>query len=676
MQDFRGFLKGIRPTPAELKFVVILFFTICWLLIVLARSYVPRDPAALEGSSLVGLAAAMQQGAISGRDFQSSYGPAAQLLAWAATTLTATGSALDAYGMITFLFCAGSAVLVGVMLLLGDRISWQQAAVFYAFSILLNLFYDVLDIRTVLLLLSAVLAYRAIASETLAQQTVWATAAGLLCFIGQLVTFELVLYIGVVVVCSLIAGAVLTRNASVLYGIEAFIATVAAANLGLAAFFKLTSSTGTLLFDYHNYAMEILRGYHNTMGVLWGLPLTQTVVLLAAVLYVLTICVISAWKSDALDAVLFASLAFAAVVWLKTAFVRSDVPQIALAFTPAVVLLSFLVTKEWGSPKGRLAWIVTAGAVVLVWPSFNASAATDLWQVVRAEVSAGAAMRRLYSNRRPLDESLQASLITPDLTDRSAIPLLAFPHDNYIGVGLRRPFFAPVLETYGASTRSLDQYYVQGLHRQKQAGLDIVYGPDRGDVTSGALQAITRTPAVFEYLYRHFELASREEHRDGHYILRAAYQPRDAAVEPLKFSIPQQSVGSGILKLNAPSACGLVRLDVRIEYSKYPSIFRPSGIEISLSNADEPVWKWTIMPLEPNETFVTYISPLNPAGFHKVFGQDPVNSVTWDKLEYRSLRADMMGAPASRIEIPALQCLDSQKFVDPLPNTQTALSPS
>ena len=60
-----------------------------------------------------------------------------------------TRSALDAYGMITFFFCVATALLAAVMLLICDRISWQQCAIFYAFSILLNLFFDVFDIRIV-----------------------------------------------------------------------------------------------------------------------------------------------------------------------------------------------------------------------------------------------------------------------------------------------------------------------------------------------------------------------------------------------------------------------------------------------------------------------------------------------------------------------------------------------
>jgi hypothetical protein len=62
--------------------------------------------------------------------------------------------------------------------LLCDRVSWQQAAVFYGFTIFLNLFYDVFDLRVALLLLNVAFAYRVVAAETLSRSTIWAAATG------------------------------------------------------------------------------------------------------------------------------------------------------------------------------------------------------------------------------------------------------------------------------------------------------------------------------------------------------------------------------------------------------------------------------------------------------------------------------------------------------------------
>ena len=665
VKDLRAIFKRIPFGEREAKIAVVFAFTVCWLLIVLVRSRVSTDPAATEGSSLAGLATAMQQGNISGRDFQSLYGPAAQLLAWMATAATATRSALDAYAMITFFFCACSALLAAMMLLICDRISWQQCAIFYALSIFLNLFFNVFDIRTMLLLLNAVVAYRTIAAETVPKQVAWATGSGLLCFVAQLVTPELGICAVIAVLCGLGVGSILTRSATVLLAIEVFIATFGAANLGLAVLFKVTSSSYGLLLDYQNYSLELLRGYHNTMGVLWELPRAETLVLAIVTLYVIGVCVAEAWRSDPLDASFLASLTFAAVVWLKTALVRSDISQIAFAFTPVIIILGLLATIEWASPARRVAWAAAVCAAVFVWPSLSLSAPADLVKVFRGETSVRGTIRGIYSTKRPLDTAVSANLTSRDFPGRQDVSTLAFPYDDYIAVGLRRPLFAPVLESYAASTQALQRYYIGALDRQRRAGLEVIYGPDKGLVPPvGGLQAITRTPIIFEYLYKYFELARNEEHADGHYMLRTRQRPRDVAFEQLEFSIVHQLGDNGILKLNMPSPCGLVLFEIRIDYPKAPEIFRPNSIELTLSGKDGVVWRGFIRPLTPNQVFITYISPLPSERFHEVFGQAPVQNAKWDKIEYRASRADLLGSAASLIQVNTIQCVDPNKFIE------------
>ena len=131
----------------------------------------------------------------------------------------------------------------------------------------------------------------------------------------------------------------------------------------------------------------------------------------------------------------------------------------------------------------------------------------------------------------------------------------------------------------------------------------------------------------------------------------------------MKFSILQQVVNSGTLKLNAPSTCGLVQLEIRIDYTKNPRIFRPGGMELKITNSNQFVWQGFVRPLAPDEAFVTYISPLPPQAFHKVFGEGPVQSMEWDKVEYHASAADLLGSPATRIDITAIRCVDPAKFV-------------
>src|SRR5262245_39113856 len=52
VSDLRNHVAGMKFGSQGLKVGVVLIFTLCWLLIILARSQAPRDPASFEGSSL------------------------------------------------------------------------------------------------------------------------------------------------------------------------------------------------------------------------------------------------------------------------------------------------------------------------------------------------------------------------------------------------------------------------------------------------------------------------------------------------------------------------------------------------------------------------------------------------------------------------------------------------
>ena len=266
--------------------------------------------------------------------------------------------------------------------------------------------------------------------------------------------------------------------------------------------------------------------------MLWQLPLAQTVALIAVSLYVLAMCVIGAWKSDPLDASLYSGLAVAAILWVMTAFVRSDIAHIAAAFTPMVVILSLVVPRDWSTPQEPAVWMVAVAAVVLAWPFSNINAPADLLKIISGEVGAGDTFRGLHTAHRSLEETSKASLGTQDQSDRRDVPLLPFPYDTHVAAGVRRPLFAPVLETYVVSTSYLEDYYLRALQRRRRMGLEIVFGPDRtADPLTGGVQAITRTPNVFEYIYRNFALVSAAEHPGGHYVLRSVDEPPPVGIE-------------------------------------------------------------------------------------------------------------------------------------------------
>ena len=180
-------------------------------------------------------------------------------------------------------------------------------------------------------------------------------------------------------------------------------------------------------------------------------------------------------------------------------------------------------------------------------------------------------------------------------------------------------------------------------------------------------------PNTFEYLYSHFGLVGTDDHADGHYILRPREQQRNVSSGPIAFTATHELADRGVLKLAAPTTCGLLRLQLYVEYARDPLIYRPSGLELILSDGDQQVWQGVIQPPEPNHRFTTYISPLPPATFHKVFGEGSIQGVNWNKAEYRPLPSDFLGSKADRIRVDKILCLDPQRFAASAADSQTAV---
>src|SRR2546428_6962492 len=86
--DFRRVLNRVKFAPRAIKCGVVLLFSVLWLVVALVRSTAPRDAESLETSSLMALARLLQENFISGRDFQSVFGPGMQFLVAIATSLT------------------------------------------------------------------------------------------------------------------------------------------------------------------------------------------------------------------------------------------------------------------------------------------------------------------------------------------------------------------------------------------------------------------------------------------------------------------------------------------------------------------------------------------------------------------------------------------------------------
>ncbi|PYR99881.1 MAG: hypothetical protein DMG12_19345 [Acidobacteria bacterium] len=666
-----GIEKGFTPWESRSKVALVLVFTLCWLITIVVRSRFAGNGTNLDASWLIGLATSLQQGSISGRDFHFTYGPAAQILAWIAASVTTTKSAFDAYRIISAFFCGASALLVAAVLLLYDRINWKQTAVVYCSAVLLNLFYEIPNFRAVLLLLCAAFAYRTVAAPSIHRKWLWAAAAGFICFVSQLVTPELGLYGVIIVVGTLATNYLLGRDRSYILIGCVFLGTFTLANLGIGVFFKVSSPHYEALLDYQRYMSETMRGYNNTLGLEWSVGPKQTIFLALLAAYTVVTAAIAARKSSLIDACLLASLIFASLVSLKSALVRSDIGHVAQASSPFVFVFLLLPRKEWNSRVGQIAWCLFAFGLYFIWPFAGWSAPRDFLKGIDGEVPVPSALHDILSVAREPEDFLPAAILGPESRARRTIPILPFPYENYIPIVLRRPLFAPVLQSYSAATEALQRFYIKALERQRPVGLDVVYGLDSVAVWPvDGIQTISRLPLIFEYLYKHFELTSPAENTDGHYILQQREHTREVVFRDLPFTASRFDDTSGMLRLAQPTMCGLLRLEMKMTYSPADFFLRPSGVEFNISKGDESVWAGYTRALSMNQNFATYFSLVKPKLFYRFFKQGPIPGKSWDTLAYRPWSTDVLGSAPQQVEISRLQCVDPRMFVEGNPSLE------
>jgi hypothetical protein len=479
---------------------------------------------------------------------------------------------------------------------------------------------------------------------------------------------ELGLYGMVIVSASIVAGAAIRRSPADLLAVGIFVSTLAAANVALVIFFRLTSANYGLLFDYQGYALEILRGFNGSMGLPWEFPWTKTIVLVILALYVLVVVSIEIFrKSEPLEACLLASFLLASFISLRGAFARSDAAHIIQAFTPMIFLFVLLVTREWEAHWIQAVWGMFALGILFVSPFSGLNAAADLFKAIRGQVSLASVTDELLAARKPTESDASAPVAGGSQYLQS-IPLVTFRYDNYLALGLPNVLLTPILESDAASTEALQQHYVATLEKQRRRGMEFVYGLDmRSARGNDGVQEITRSPIIFEYLYRSFALASGEERTDGYYLLRLRPAPRIAHEEELLFVTRRQTTAFGVLELRSPSTCGLLRLDLRVKYDDSLYRFKRAGIDLSFSSSDQVLWQGAVKPVENDPVYSTYVSLLHPSMFYKVFGDAAVPGTKWNRLEYRASPTDMLGSRPVMIEVAHVYCVGPEMPVEPAP---------
>lgn len=653
---------GISPHMIRAaKPLVIAVFSLLWFIVSIMR--VPdgigkNADIGIDTSWVLALPATLHQGSISGRDFHFPYGPLSQVLAYAGAWLHSPWSAIDSLPLVMLAFYSASIVLFGSILLLLESVGWKKCILIYTAAAGLNLFSEPTAFRPLVLMLCAVLFYRAVQKgfRSLPQIVAWSAATGVACFAAQLLTFELGIY---GVATAVVVAGVLTIRKGMRTRVQTCLAIVVivylAANLNIDILFSL-SSPHYQFFDYQRYAVETIQGFTFSQGLPWSLAAGQTLGLAIVAVFAIGAALYLKEEEG-----MFLPLLVCSLIELKSVTVRSDLGHITQSNSPLVfvfLLAGAVFLSRWRVSKvAPILWAAAFATLWFSWPWAGPYFASDVLKAATSKSPLEKLSRIRTATSNPSDV-LPEGLAVPERA--SALPLLAFPYENYIPLALQRRIVAPVLMSYNASTELLQQFYIANLERQ--GNIEVVYGLD--NVASTAIdevQAITRVPLIFDYFYERFRLRSKTPFGKGFYLLH-----RDAAVRrgfdttEVVARIGPADSGALDVRPEAPAACNLLRLDVEVDYPISRHLGRPTPLELLFSKDGAPFLKTVLTAIKPNAPFSTYVSLIPADRFHEVFGPDRIAPTSWDSLQISPRASDWLGVSPSKIEIRKIDCLLQQ----------------
>jgi hypothetical protein len=478
----------------------------------------------------------------------------------------------------------------------------------------------------------------------------WAAACGFLCLLAQGITVELGVYAVLIVVPTFLLLYCRADRRAVTEGLIISLGLFMLANLIIG--FVLRPA-----FSYHRHALEMLRGYTYGMGSNWELARWPTIALTLVGAYCLLAGASLLRRLAASDFALVLGLLLCSAASLKSALIRSDLGHITQGLSPSIALFLILGFTWPVSRAARVLWAGLYVALLFAWPWTGTNALRHFSSAFDGTAPLNSKWKHVVSVSSKAGDLLPPELRGAFGTDLGK-PILAFPYENSVGVALGRPLVAPVLLAINAATTALQDYYVDELERHAQE-IEVVYGVDGiGSSPIDSVQAITRTPIIFEYLWRYYELRRGWKPGDGFYLLGRRPSPKGLHVREIGFHLNQLQRGVTEAILEKPAACNIVRFELDLRYPAASFLGRPVGLDVIFLRNGNTVHRSPLVPIEVSRAFSADISLAAPDRFIEIFGPEPPPGIAWDKVQFAPRPADWLGWLPRRLEIVSIECLD------------------
>jgi hypothetical protein len=645
-------LLGIYPKGLTLLLCVILS-TITY-----ANSYnynpVVSDPPAVTSLTLdweftfgMGYVFA-EQGLVSGRDFNFTYGPLGQLLFALPYLLFQNANLYSAFYTFFFLGSLLYWIMFALFLMAFRKLDWKYSAFIYLVCLFMQLNSAWVGSRALAILLPALVFARALSAPNLARRLLLSLVTGLACFTVFLYTYEIGIYslAGCTICCGLFMMLGLVNRYATRFrfwfrfilplpfpfpfrlgSVSSLVSRIrqqfsvpdllspfqtlpillviwvvfVAGNLGISLLFKLSSSGYENFFDFQLFVLEMVRGYSQVMGRVEGLTWFKISIVLLLAGYVIWFLVVNLRTLPVQRTYLFVSLLIPALLHTKTLLTRSIAPFYLFVTLPLVFLL--IGYPGWQAKQNRPVWLAILIVFMVGWGTLSlgpATAVTD-WVEGKNDVPAKVADFVTYNNTTTsistptaAPENKVLTALRQQVDPNPQTKLFTFPYHYSYAPALGKVNPHALVQSYVAMTPALQEKVVKELD-QSLPSVEVLFSsevPYKSDVVDDVPDP-TRSPHIFEYIVSRFEVKAKAENIDlnssllidGHFlVLKPRATPRNLS----GVSLTYRQEGPTI-RLTTPQSCTLVRLTSRIVYPVGRWLTRPNPLVAQFSLAGKPV---------------------------------------------------------------------------------------
>lgn len=675
----------LSPTPTHQRCfwvhvgVVAAFVAVLWLLSAanLSERYVNLSSARLEVSWIAALGHTLQHGQLSGRDFHYTYGLLSQALVWLSWRLSNAPSAVAALPYTLLVFRATALVLLAsIVLLTTSRYGTKWLVVALLLIGTSNAFIEtspfgvLFSYRSLAVLFGMLLFHRAQQTCILRDVLLRSYLVGVWALACQLLSADSGVYMvaGAMTVTALGVGRCLvasnlegrqSRRQSIVRSVAALVSLLiswVAGNILITTTYWVTASYRGGVLDYLLYTLELIRGYSLSMGAPWHSEIDVWQVVALVIAFITLVGV--AWSASVYPSDKAAAwpmfVVAAALPFLRHITLRSDLSHIVAGLVPMLVALSLV----GGWLRGRRAQILWACSAVIGVTAFPLTNLETTLKALKTIPSTFVDLQVLSSRLAYPQDALELG----QACIREGCPLvLNFPSENYISIVNHWEMLAPVVLAHNAHTPKLQAYFVQRLSENADR-LRVTYALD--GVATGAIdsvQHITRVPTIFEYLYRHYTLASERAFGRGIYLLTLRQKQLEFESTTV---LPTWILPWDGRKLQfgtrQTAECALLRLRMQVDYPVYAFAGRPNRLVLQLfDEAGVVVHRSGVVALDAGKPFTTYVSLMPAEKFYLVFRLP--NAVLpkqrWKSAVLETADTGLLGVSPAKVVVTNVECI-------------------